>query len=78
MRPELYFVGEMVKEDYSPRFRDTSQSLDIDSFELCREEFEEAVYNTLCDMFDRTTPFYQCEDQDTCEYCPFKEVCRRK
>ena len=78
VRPELYFVGEMVKEDYSPRFRDTSQSLDIDSFELCREEFEEAVYNTLCDMFDRTTPFYQCEDQDTCEYCPFKEVCRRK
>ena len=78
VRPELYFVGAMVKEDYSPRFRDTSRKMDLDSFDLCREEFEEAVQRTLREMFDRNTPFRQCEDVKTCTYCPFKEVCHRK
>ena len=77
VRPELYFVGEMVKEDYSPRFRDSERQLNLDSFELCREEFEEAVRMTLTEMFDRRVPFRQCEDVDTCKYCSFKDVCRR-
>ena len=78
VRPELYFVGAMVKADYSPRFRDTSLKMDLDSFDICREEFEEAVQTTLREMFDRNTPFRQCDDLDTCKYCSFKDICRRK
>ena len=77
VRPELYFVGDMVDEGYSPIFRDTNKSYNIDSFDMCQEEFEEAVYTTLHEMFDRNKPFLQCDDHDTCKYCSFKGVCRR-
>lgn len=78
VRPELYFVGTMVKKDYSPRFRNSSLKEELESFDICREEFEEAVQRTLCEMFDRNTPFKQCDDIDTCKYCSFKDICRRK
>ena len=80
VRPELYYVGSMVREDYSPRFVETidRKSRLLDSYSEVSDEFEEEVRNTLCEMFDRTTPFRQCEDDSACRYCDYQTICNRK
>ena len=79
VRPELYYVGSMVREDYSPRFIETIErkSRTLDSYAECAEEFEREVYNTLREMFDRKTPFRQCSEDSVCRYCDYAEVCGR-
>jgi CRISPR/Cas system-associated exonuclease Cas4 (RecB family) len=79
VRPELYYVGSMVREDYSPRFIETIErkSRTLDSYAECAEEFEREVYNTLREIFDRKTPFRQCSEDSVCRYCDYAEVCGR-
>ena len=79
VRPELYYVGSMVREDYSPRFIETIErkSRTLDSYAECAEEFEREVHNTLREMFDRKTPFRQCSEDSVCRYCDYAEVCGR-
>lgn len=80
VRPELYYVGSMVREDYSPRFVESidRKSRTLDSYSECAEEFEVEVQNTLREMFNRTVPFYQCQDDSACKYCDYNAVCNRK
>ena len=77
--PELYYVGSMVKDDYSPRFIETIErkSRTLEAYSECAEEFEAEVRATLCEMFDRTIPFSQCEEESACQYCDFNSVCNR-
>ena len=79
VRPELYYVGAMVHDDYSPRFIETVErkSRTLDAYSECAEEFEAEVEATLIEMFDRTEPFMQCEDESPCSYCDYNSVCRR-
>ena len=79
VRPELYYVGAMVHDDYSPRFVETIErkSRTLDAYSECAEEFEAEVEATLVEMFDRTEPFMQCEDESPCSYCDYNSVCRR-
>ncbi len=80
VRPELYYVGSMVREDYSPRFVETidRKSRTLESYSECAEEFEVEVQNALCEMFNRYIPFYQCQDDSACKYCDYNTICNRK
>ncbi len=80
VRPELYYVGSMVRKEYSPRFVETidRKSRTLDAYSECAEEFESEVKRTLCEMFDRTIPFSQCEDTSVCKYCDYCTICNRK
>ncbi len=79
VRPELYYVGSMVLDDYSPRFVEVIErkSRTLDAYSECAAEFEAEVVNTLREMFDRTTPFSQCTDDSACKYCDYCTVCNR-
>ena len=79
VRPELYYVAKMKDESYSPIFieKRDKKSTPLTSYALCREEFEEQVERTLCEMYDRSVPFRQCSDENTCTYCDFKSICGR-
>lgn len=79
VRPELYYVGSMVHDDYSPRFIETidRKSRTLDAYSECAEEFEREVEATLCEMFDQSKPFSQCDDESACSYCNYNSVCRR-
>ena len=80
VRPELYYVGSMVRDDYSPRFIETVErkSRALEAYSEVASEFEEEVQNTLCEMFDRTISFSQCEDDSACKYCDYRTICNRK
>ena len=80
VHPELYYVGSMVREDYSPRFVETidRKSRTLEAYSECAEEFEAEVQNTLCEMFDRSIPFSQSEDDSACKYCDYQTICNRK
>ena len=80
VRPELYYVGSMVREEYSSRFVETIErkSRTLEAYSEVAEEFETEVTATLCEMFDRTTPFKQCDDDSACKYCDYQTICNRK
>lgn len=80
VRPELYYVGSMVHEDYSPRFVETidRKSRTLEAYSEVAEEFEAEVKNTLREMFNRSVPFSQCEDDSACKYCDYQTICNRK
>ena len=78
--PELYYVGSMVREEYSPRFVETidRKSRTLEAYSEVAEEFEIEVQNTLREMFNRSIPFSQCEDDSACKYCDYQAICNRK
>lgn len=81
VRPELYYVGKMGSKEYSPLFEglfgeNASKSV-LTSYAECREEFEANVKSTLEEMYDKSVPFRQSEDENACTYCDFKSLCGR-
>lgn len=80
VRPELYYVGSMVHDDYSSRFVESvdRKSRTLESYSECAAEFEAEVKNLLAEMFDRTIPFAQCEEESACRYCDYKTLCNRE
>lgn len=80
VRPELYYVGSMVRKDYSPLFVESidRKSRTLNAYSEVATEFEEEVKRTLCEMFDRSTPFTQCEDSSACKYCDYQSICNRR
>ena len=80
VRPELYYVGSMVREDYSPRFVESidRKSRTLEAYSEVAEEFEEQVKKTLQEMFSRSVSFGQCQDDSACKYCDYQTICNRK
>jgi ATP-dependent helicase/DNAse subunit B len=80
VRPELYYVGSMVHDDYSSRFVETidRKSRTLEAYSEVAAEFEEEVKQTLQEMFDRSISFSQCEDDSACKYCDYQTICNRK
>lgn len=81
VRPELYYVVKMASESYSPLFEGVfganEKSAKLMSYYECREEFEQNVRQTLTELYDRSIPFRQSEDEKACTYCDFKDICGR-
>lgn len=81
VRPELYYVGSMVKEDYSPLFIEKSSSKQtniLNAYSECAEEFEREICGVLEHIFDRTIPFSRTEDTNVCVNCYYNNICNRK
>ena len=79
VRPELYYVGSMLKEEYSPLFIETinRKSRKLEAYSEVAAEFEAEVENTLREMFDRSIPFEQCKEDSACKYCDYRTICNR-
>ena len=80
VRPELYYVGSMVHDDYSSRFVETvdRKSSTLEAYSECAAEFESEVKGVLTEMFDCTIPFAQCDDDSACHYCDYKTLCNKE
>ena len=77
VQPALYYVRQIHTDGYAPQLVDT-QTGDADvSYQAYAEEFERLLRETLEELYDPTVPFTQCEDEKSCAYCDFKELCRR-
>ncbi|MFR9566950.1 MAG: PD-(D/E)XK nuclease family protein, partial [Rikenellaceae bacterium] len=77
--PALYYVRSMNREGYSPRIVDCSVKPheELLDYATCGEEFESYMREVLCELFDTSVPFRQCEDREkTCIYCDYASICR--
>ncbi|MBZ0245335.1 MAG: PD-(D/E)XK nuclease family protein [Cyclobacteriaceae bacterium] len=49
----------------------------IDDARQYFDEFETLLHETLSDLYNPESPFDQTTNLKTCEWCPYKEICRR-
>lgn len=77
--PCLLYIHKAASEDYSPLIelgepRKKQTVTEIASYE---EEFRNFLNTLLCEIFDPSVPFTQTEFPAKCEYCTFKQLCRK-
>lgn len=77
VRPALYYVRNMHREDYSPLLDDKQTGVKGALYSSYAAPFEELVRATLAELYDPAVPFVQCEDADTCKFCDFNAICKR-
>lgn len=76
IRPELYFITAMARDDFEP-------CISIDKAKVCafhemREEVREEVQRIVDDIFDLSKPFAPCGNGKVCAYCDYRRLCFRK
>ncbi|MCC8088754.1 MAG: PD-(D/E)XK nuclease family protein [Rikenellaceae bacterium] len=76
--PSLYYVRHMNEVGFSPLLADVSQKGKriITEYSDIADELEAGLRLKLTELFDPEIPFERCKDSKTCDYCPFKNVCR--
>lgn len=75
IQPALYYVREMNRPDYNPLLMTKDEP--VWRYSAYREDFEKRLTVLLQELFDPERPFVQGEDETTCRYCDFREICRR-
>lgn len=82
LEPHLYLVNDLKSETRffrkADKSRDQEQSLLYGEF-LNEEiqKFKELLKKSLEDLFDIEKPFYQTNNRENCENCPYKIICSR-
>ena len=81
VRPELFYVGSMVNEDYCPQFIENRgralPSKRLVAYSEYAEEFERELYAMLQELFDKSIPITQTCDAKVCELCHYCSICNR-
>lgn len=75
VQPALYYVRQMNRPDYSPLLIEGNRP--VERFSEYYQPLREHLDRVLTGLFDPRVPFVQCADVSTCEYCDFREICRR-
>ncbi|MDR1526939.1 MAG: PD-(D/E)XK nuclease family protein [Dysgonamonadaceae bacterium] len=73
--PELLYLQQASKEDYSPLIRCNKQT--VEDFRELQQEFTQQLLEKIDELFDPAVAFTQTTIAKTCEYCDFREVCGR-
>lgn len=75
VEPNLYVVRKM--KDEGTRFKSGKTVLQAIDLEDAKAAFTGHLQNTLIEMFDQQIPFLQTTRLETCQYCPYKDICER-
>ncbi|MVN22816.1 PD-(D/E)XK nuclease family protein [Mucilaginibacter arboris] len=75
VEPNLYAVRKMKEE--GTRFKSGKTILQSVDLEDAKVAFTGYLQNTLDGMFDQAIPFLQTTRLETCQYCPYKDICER-
>ena len=75
--PMLYYVRNMNRDDYSPLIEDKNLKQPVRLYSEYAAEFERHLSDTLREMFDPDTSFSQCDDEKPCQWCDYKNICKR-
>ncbi len=75
--PTLYYVRTMHREEYSPLLVDKEKQQSGLTYRHYAEEFETLLGELLDELFNPAIPFYQTDDEKSCQYCDFKLLCKR-
>ncbi len=50
----------------------------INDYHTVVEEFRERLYDTIREIFNPEVPFKASDDNESCTFCKFKQICRRE
>jgi len=75
VEPNLYAVRKM--KDEGTRFKSGKTILQGLDLEDAKAGFKGHLQKTLDEMFDQQVPFLQTTRLETCQYCPYKDICER-
>ena len=75
--PSLYFASKMLSDSYSPLIFDHMSGGYVERYSDYAQVFTEELSRILEELFDYNTPFRQVEDVQMCNFCDFKDICRR-
>lgn len=84
LRPSIYYVRSLFKDAFDPSIYTKEEGqrtygLLIDDFVgQCLPDFEIAMRHVLDELFDPRIPFVQTDEEKSCSYCTFRELCGRK
>ena len=75
IKPEIYTVRDL--DNYEVKISDNRKKYIIENYIDYSEEFMNSLKSIVNEIFDKSVPFTQCEDEDKCVYCKFKEFCAK-
>ncbi len=76
IRPELYFITAMAKDDFEPCI--SINKTVLGGFYEVRDDVREEVQRIVDDIFDLSKPFAPCNNGKVCAYCDYRRLCFRK
>jgi hypothetical protein len=80
VRPSMYALRSLAGHSFSDflivgTLKDPE--VRVDDYSLIREDYSVGLLKTIESIFDKTTRFTMTEHLRKCEYCPFRQLCRR-
>lgn len=80
VRPSMYALRSLAGQAFTDFLivgADKDSQLRVDDYSLIREEYSDSLRKTIETIFDKTSRFTMTEHLRKCEYCPFRQLCRR-
>lgn len=78
--PSLLYIHRAASETYSPviEMGEARQpKIPVNNFAFYEDEFRERLQTLLQEIYNPEEAFTQTEDAKKCEFCDFRELCRR-
>jgi len=80
--PGIYDIRTMSGNNFNPNLfykpdRDTNLEVDSKVIEELLPEFETFLSNLISEIFNIEIDFIQTENQNSCTYCDYKQICSR-
>lgn len=78
--PSLLYIHRAASETYSPviEMGEARQpKIPVNNFAFYEDEFRERLQTLLQEIYNPEETFTQTEDTKKCEFCDFRELCRR-
>lgn len=78
--PSLLYIHRAASETYSPVIEmgePRQPKIPVNNFAFYEDEFRERLKNLLQEIYNPEEPFTQTEDTKKCEFCDFKDLCKR-
>ena len=82
LSPSLFYIQKAAGKEYKPevkiKLEDSSKTTPVTDFEAqVGEEFRSRIRTCLQELFNPDGEFHQCENTGRCEYCDYKNICRK-
>ena len=77
--PSLLYIHKAASESYSPvvQMGEARKREDVDDFSIHEDEFREDLNILLEEIFNPETSFSQTEIEEKCQYCDYKDLCKK-
>ena len=78
--PSLLYIHRAASETYSPVIEmgePRQPKIPVNNFAFYEDEFRERLQNLLQEIYNPEEPFTQTEDTKKCEFCDFRDLCKR-